>query len=306
MWLYIPRTRPMNCVASASVPASEASTSACTSQNPDIELWALSSETVSPRPLSWPGWKTRPWHKHLSGAISSPSMAAHGATAFILSLPVIRASRSRCQGSARGQMIPGTSGPMLPESSERSTPSGSSSKTSQGICPLACRTSPETFRQWATGLQRASSRRRKLARRTSAIVSSFWATPTFKSSGNRAAIQLGPNTFKFQVDRNQTGSQIGLKNQVASWTLLRSILDAAGWQGQTFRCSLPRRVILLHGEKHCDHGLTLNPAFTDWMMGWPSGWTDPLQPVTEWSHWLRRSRGVLSDILCNQTPFEGG
>ena len=114
------------------------------------------------------------------------------------------------------------------------------------------------------------------------------------SSGNRAAIMLGPDLFKFKNDQNQTGSQIGLKNQVVSWTLLRSILDAAGWAGRSFRYSLPRRVILLSGEKHSERGLTLNPAFTDWLMGWPPGWTESLQPVTGWSRWLQGSRTELS------------
>lgn len=41
----------------------------------------------------------------------------------------------------------------------------------------------------------------------------------------------------------------------------------------------------------------LNPLFTEWLMGWPIGWTgfEPLE--TEWSHWLRLSRGRLSAIL---------
>ena len=41
---------------------------------------------------------------------------------------------------------------------------------------------------------------------------------------------------------------------------------------------------------------TLNPDFLDWLMGWPIGWSEPERPVTEWSHWLRRSRGALSRL----------
>jgi hypothetical protein len=41
---------------------------------------------------------------------------------------------------------------------------------------------------------------------------------------------------------------------------------------------------------------TSNPAFTDWVMGWPIGWTDCTQPVTEFALWLRRSRGALSEL----------
>lgn len=286
----------MNCAGSACARVSAVSTSDCTSPNPATALWALSSETVSLRPPSWHGWRTRPWHRRLSGTISRPSTADRGAAAFISSLPVIPASRSRSRATVSVSTTQGTCGRTSPASSPRPPLPSCSSRTSPDISPSASRTSCATFREWATGLQRASSRRRKSAPARSAIASSYWATPTFKASGNRAAIRLGPGTFRFQVDQNQTGSQIGLKNQVASWTLLRSILDAAGWQGTTFRSSLPRRVILLNGEKHSEHGLSLNPVFTDWLMGWPSGWTDPQQPVTGWSRWLRQSRGELSRL----------
>lgn len=52
------------------------------------------------------------------------------------------------------------------------------------------------------------------------------------------------------------------------------------------------RVILLNGERSSDGLLSSNPAFSDWMMGWPPGWTDPMRPVTGWSHWLQRARGA--------------
>jgi hypothetical protein len=71
------------------------------------------------------------------------------------------------------------------------------------------------------------------------------------------------------------------------------LMMAAGWPPQRFRSSHRFRVILLNGEKYSDHPLTLNPAFTDWMMGWPSGWTDPLQPVTGWYQWLRHARTLI-------------
>ncbi|WP_245426310.1 DNA cytosine methyltransferase [Phyllobacterium bourgognense] len=42
--------------------------------------------------------------------------------------------------------------------------------------------------------------------------------------------------------------------------------------------------------------LTFNPNFSDWIMGWPIGWTDPMQPVTGWSAWLQLMRGELSRL----------
>jgi len=103
----------------------------------------------------------------------------------------------------------------------------------------------------------------------------------------------GPEGIQFKTDQNQTGTQIGVKTAATAWTLMWELMMAAGWTPQRFRSSHRFRVILLNGEKYSEHPLTLNPAFTDWMMGWPSGWTDPLQPVTGWCQWLRHARTLI-------------
>ncbi len=100
----------------------------------------------------------------------------------------------------------------------------------------------------------------------------------------------------FRTDQNQTGQQLGIRNAAASWTLLWQLLTAAGWTPTAPVSSHRCRVVLLNGELHSEGALTFNPAFSDWMMGWPPGWTDPLRPVTGWSRWLRLSRGALSGL----------
>lgn len=40
----------------------------------------------------------------------------------------------------------------------------------------------------------------------------------------------------------------------------------------------------------------LNPEFMEWLMGLPIGWSDSMQPETEWYPWLRLSRSLLSGI----------
>jgi hypothetical protein len=40
----------------------------------------------------------------------------------------------------------------------------------------------------------------------------------------------------------------------------------------------------------------LNPAFVEWMMGWPHGWTDFAPVGTEWSHWFPLMRSELSRL----------
>lgn len=102
---------------------------------------------------------------------------------------------------------------------------------------------------------------------------------------------LSPAGLAFRNDLNQTGKQMSIKPAAMAWTLLWDMLLAAGWRPGAPVSSHPCRVVLLNGEKHSPTGLTLNPAFTDWLMGWPDGWTDALRPVTGLSRWLRRARG---------------
>ena len=43
---------------------------------------------------------------------------------------------------------------------------------------------------------------------------------------------------------------------------------------------------------------TLNPAFVEALMGWPTGWTGFGSVATEWSRWSRRMRCELSRLNC--------
>lgn len=101
-----------------------------------------------------------------------------------------------------------------------------------------------------------------------------------------------PVRMAFRNDLNQTGKQISIKPTAMAWTLLWGMLKAAGWEPGRPVSSHPCRVVLLNGEKHSPGGLTLNPSFTDWLMGWPDGWTDASRPVTGLSRWLQRMRGA--------------
>jgi hypothetical protein len=44
--------------------------------------------------------------------------------------------------------------------------------------------------------------------------------------------------------------------------------------------------------------ITLNPRFTEWLMGWPVGWTEFELAETEWCLWLQRMRGELLLMEC--------
>lgn len=123
MWLYVPSTD------SRSAPASEGSTSESSSPSPDIELSVTSSGKPTPRPISWRGWKRRPWLRLLYGTISNPSMAAHGVESWISSLAASRAHPSALPASDSAPMIRAGSGRTSSGSLGRFDRDGSFSRT---------------------------------------------------------------------------------------------------------------------------------------------------------------------------------
>jgi DNA (cytosine-5)-methyltransferase 1 len=52
------------------------------------------------------------------------------------------------------------------------------------------------------------------------------------------------------------------------------------------------------GESSCDTPRTLNPAFVEALMGWPTGWTAFGSVATAWSRWLPRMRSELWRLNC--------
>ena len=52
------------------------------------------------------------------------------------------------------------------------------------------------------------------------------------------------------------------------------------------------------GSNTCDVRRTLNPAFVEALMGWPTGWTGFAFAATAWFHWLRPMRCELWQLNC--------
>jgi hypothetical protein len=50
--------------------------------------------------------------------------------------------------------------------------------------------------------------------------------------------------------------------------------------------------------------MTLNPAFTEWLMGWPIGWTESVPAVTGWCRWQQHMRGALSALVLMREDYE--
>ena len=131
-WLYVPGLEGLNLDSS--------------SPSPDIVVWVTASGTPLQRPLSWPGWKARPWIKRLFGTISQPSQANSIAEQWISSQRGFRASRFPARVSVKGPTMSGGSGKILPEWFAKFDPVLCSWKTSQACLP----TLEDTERSWVT------------------------------------------------------------------------------------------------------------------------------------------------------------
>jgi hypothetical protein len=153
----------------------------------------------------------------------------------------------------------------------------------------------------------ACSARQKQALATRGAGSSFWPTPTASLNGNKVDLRIdGPRAVKTLVAQTSKGKQVGIMQAAQSWAVLYLMIQALGLKAggrANFPYSHPLHVTLWPGTRHSAGSLSLNPRFLDWLMGWPPGWTDPMQPVTGWSLWLQRSRTELSRL---QEGFEAG
>lgn len=121
---------------SPSAPESADSTSDSSEFSEGVSApWAGSSGTLTQRPFSWRGWKTRPWIARLSSTISRPSLAQRTAAEWISCLQASPVSRSHSRGTAPAPTTPDGSGPSHGKSSAKRARGRSSSKTSADSTP---------------------------------------------------------------------------------------------------------------------------------------------------------------------------
>ena len=191
MWLHIPFG------SFPSSPASEDSTSESRSPSPELALWVTLSGNPTQRPLSWRGWKTRPWIRLLSGTTSPASMAARGVASWIASLAAspARTSPPPAGRKASGKATAPASGSSSDGSLAKWDPGTFSWRTSQLLLfedSTSCLERLPTSGSMRNGSLWA---RETLAPRTSAIGFSSWPTARAEDSescGNHS----GPNTHK--------------------------------------------------------------------------------------------------------------
>lgn len=298
MWLFVPPV-DASCAACPSALATPASISASPSPNPDIALFVTSSGKPMPRPLSWRGWKTRPWIGRLYGTISNPSTADRGAAAWISSLPAIPVSHSALPvgGTANGIRV--TYGPISSGSSANAAPGSSSPRMSKATSIWDLPKSRPAFADWAITQKRACLQREKRALAIAGDGFSSWPTPTATDAGYMPDLMVGgtirPTSPHYTAE--SSAGQFSLTNAARSWTHLWQIMRAMGWTPVTMpRSPHPVRVSFSFGAGSSISGLISNPRFFDLMMGWPIGWSAPGERVTGFSAWQRRSRGALSAL----------
>ncbi len=150
------------------------------------ELFATVSGKAVPRPLSWHGWKRRPYIKLLSGTMQKPSTLQAGVERLISSLPDTRASRSVPLAEVLGTAIRDTCGQRAVERLRELNQASCSLRTSTRTQDVVEEKSFGIAKGLVTKLRADSLARKKLARATRGNGCSFlgWHTPHGFQAGN--------------------------------------------------------------------------------------------------------------------------
>lgn len=292
---------------------------------PERGLSVTSSGKPTVRPFSWRGWQTRRWSRLLFGAATLRNLTGgNGMGPWTESLRESRASRTASPGSALGQRMSETYGLRLLGSLKRLNPNSCFLKTSAAQQDFFSNTLGENWSERVGGLRLDYSARQKLARRIGGKDSSCWPTPKSRDwkggQGTKQKQDLdkicerwpcpsSPPAPRTSTD-GATSSTDG-RNSRRLWPTVRAAeayqgLEAAraykeaGFKQPTLRSGKKRNkstydttlttaAAAITGKKR------LNPAFVEWLMGWPLGWTD-FAPV-EMESYLSRQRGRLYALL---------
>lgn len=296
-------------------------------------LFQAFARSVSWRGTLWPPrtwrrrWKRAPWLRRLCGAILRRSTAVPGVAEFISSLPVIPASPSALPASVAAPRTPGACGPKCGASLAKWNRDSSSWRTWQATSfsdsPTCLASLPKM------GMTRRGSlcRLRTWAPRMGGSGSSAWPTANAgdgtrgeQTYDGKRGLLLDTVTRKWPTPRAHEHNQANscdagqaLSRQATRWPTPRANdYKAAARLGrhrgqlnqtteQIFPCSLPAPTTSRPGSECSNAGPNshrrLNPAFVEWLMGWPAGWTGFGCSATELSRYKRRWRLLLSRLL---------
>ena len=167
-WYYMPCT---------SAPATPDSSSPSGSPESPPEPWLTLSGTPTQRPLSWRGWRTRPWIGRLSGLTCAPSTLARGLAEWTSSLPASPANRSQRRDRSVELTMTAGCGPTSPASLLSWDRDSSCWRTSPDLFGTGSLTSWPTLPSSGSMRNGVVYERPMLERRTSAAGSGSWPTP---------------------------------------------------------------------------------------------------------------------------------
>ena len=298
MWLYVPKTSSHSSAAlvgstSASQQLSEASAER-------LERFAWWRGKCSAPHVWRRRWKRAPWMRVLSGLTSEPSTLDRGVVSFLASLVASRVKTSASQGGAPGSeaSAPGFSGSSL-ESFASWSPDGSFWKTSQRSLFEDSTPYSESWPKQGTMRSGAVFERQTSARLTGETDGSAWPT----AAAFDATYSVEPATWDKRVKRLKAqynnGNRAGPRLSVEAcrdrfrqaWPTptardhkgsldpntrdrLSGTLDE---KAERLTPGLQALTTSTPGAASSTSGPTsrprLNPAFVEWMMGLPSGWT---------------------------------
>jgi hypothetical protein len=273
------------------VPGLADSSLASESSGPAIEPSVMLSGKATQRPLSWRGWQSRPWIKHLSGTISAPSTANRGAAKWIASLEASRASHFRQPESVTGLQMRDGSVQTSSGWSMKFDPESSCWKTSQGsLWPEDSTASSEDWRRLsrAGGVANGCAYpRAPWVPRTEGKDSSdsLFPTPAAQSYGTNqggAAGRVGPvrpslDTWARNIWPTPT-SQDAAGSGSAGYSTESGRSEGVTLTDATVRASRLGLPTVTGGESGSTQEAPrqrLNPAFVEALMGLPPGWSLP-------------------------------
>jgi len=287
-------------------------------------------------------WKQDGWIRRLSGLTLEPLTASHGVEKLIASLPDTPASRSASRGVSEPTKTTATCGHTLPASPASANPAGAFSKMLPTIYRWDLNKSVMTWATWVTRLRQACLARKKWVRRTAVNDYSSWPTVRVSSAngpssreiaaGNpKQRLEVGVVNWTMPDSPSNLGTQslwptpraqepgstsehysMGLAETIKVWpTITAQDAKNNGGASQFQRNTKPLNV---EATLHCSRPTPtatgaafqpiLNPAFTEWLMGWPIGWTASEPAVTGWYRWQQHMHGALSALVSIRTEHE--
>lgn len=297
MWIYIPQeTSKFSAYALEDMAWISDWNSLCEMLEQSV-LWRS-------KPIAKSSWlrklKKEYSYRSLYGQTLKLLMHKSGVERWIASLADTRVNPSVLLDDKRVKKIQDIYGLTSQESSESVNLPSASLKMSEDIYDWGMNKSTMTYKQWVTKLRQACLQRRKSEHLTSESDNSSWRAV-------KASEPMGGCLSKAKfIERLKLKLPLSLRDQVHHlWPTITAMeiekyrLKGSS-QSATCMAAKAARGELSHlGPMTIGQELpqTLNPRFTEWMMGWPRKWTRSECTATELCHYKQHMRSLLCGML---------